>query len=133
MDNFSENKDKLEAKNQDLLSKFGSRLDQSLKDLHKTVLGSVCEQQEQLRCMKKHVGTFLDSKYNVRHWRKRELRFITLYIVFCKIINQISFNRWLSLWIQKSGKWQRHTLQLQKLWQNLLMQCRLKLLLIYKK
>ncbi|KAF5947126.1 hypothetical protein HYC85_017354 [Camellia sinensis] len=39
-------------------------LDQSLKDLHKTILGSVSQQQQQLRCMEEHVSSFLASKYD---------------------------------------------------------------------
>ncbi|XP_057471341.1 kinesin-like protein KIN-5B [Actinidia eriantha] len=55
-------KNKLEAENQGLLLTFGSQLDQSLKDLHKTILGSVSQQQQQLRCMEEHVSSFLASK-----------------------------------------------------------------------
>ncbi|THG15600.1 hypothetical protein TEA_009148 [Camellia sinensis var. sinensis] len=57
-------KNKLEAENQGLLLNFGSQLDQSLKDLHKTILGSVSQQQQQLRCMEEHVSSFLASKYD---------------------------------------------------------------------
>ncbi|GMP50697.1 hypothetical protein CsSME_00017210 [Camellia sinensis var. sinensis] len=57
-------KNKLEAENQGLLLNFGSQVDQSLKDLHKTILGSVSQQQQQLRCMEEHVSSFLASKYD---------------------------------------------------------------------
>ncbi|GFZ11044.1 ATP binding microtubule motor family protein [Actinidia rufa] len=56
-------KNKLEAENQGLLLTFGSQLDQSLKDLHKTILGSVSQQQQQLRCMEEHVSSFLAKIY----------------------------------------------------------------------
>lgn len=57
-------KNRLEAENQGLLLTFGSQLDQSLKDLHKTILGSVSQQQQQLRCMEEHASSFLASKYD---------------------------------------------------------------------
>ncbi|CAL5401829.1 unnamed protein product [Camellia sinensis] len=60
----TDQKNKLEAENQGLLLNFGSQLDQSLKDLHKTILGSVSQQQQQLRCMEEHVSSFLASKYD---------------------------------------------------------------------
>ncbi|KAF2288736.1 hypothetical protein GH714_011896 [Hevea brasiliensis] len=55
-------KDKMEAENQRLILLFGSHLDQSLKDLHKTILGSVSQQQQQIRCMEEHARSFLASK-----------------------------------------------------------------------
>ncbi|CAN8316834.1 unnamed protein product [Cochlearia groenlandica] len=57
-------KDKLESENQSMLLKFGSQLDQSLKDLHRTVLGSVSQQQQQLRTMEEHTHSFLAHKYD---------------------------------------------------------------------
>uniref|UniRef100_A0A5B7BVW2 Kinesin motor domain-containing protein n=1 Tax=Davidia involucrata TaxID=16924 RepID=A0A5B7BVW2_DAVIN len=60
-----DHKNKLEAENQGLLLTFGSQLDQNLKKLHKTILGSVSQQQQQLRCMEEHVGSFLASKCDV--------------------------------------------------------------------
>ncbi|KAG7569511.1 hypothetical protein ISN45_Aa04g022160 [Arabidopsis thaliana x Arabidopsis arenosa] len=54
-------KDKLESENQGMLLKFGSQLDQNLKDLHRTVLGSVSQQQQQLRT---HTHSFLAHKYD---------------------------------------------------------------------
>ncbi|CAL5398990.1 unnamed protein product [Camellia sinensis] len=61
----TDQKNKLEAENQGLLLNFGSQLDQSLKDLHTTILGSVSQQQQQLRCMEEHVSSFLASKYDI--------------------------------------------------------------------
>jgi kinesin family protein 11 len=58
-------KDKLESDNQSMLLKFGSQLDQNLKDLHRTVLGSVSQQQQQLRTMEEHTHSFLAHKYDV--------------------------------------------------------------------
>ncbi|XP_047309222.1 kinesin-like protein KIN-5B [Impatiens glandulifera] len=59
-----DHKDSLESKNQGLLLEFGSKLDQSLKDLHKTILGSIFEQQQQLKTADEHVSTFLASKHD---------------------------------------------------------------------
>lgn len=59
-------KDKLEADNQNLLRTFGSRLDDSLSDLHKVIHGLISQQQQQLRDMEEHVSAFLASKCDVR-------------------------------------------------------------------
>ncbi|XP_059462978.1 kinesin-like protein KIN-5B [Corylus avellana] len=55
-------KDRMEAENQSMVLTFGSHLDQRLKDLHRTVLGSVSQQQQYLRCMEEHVCSYLASK-----------------------------------------------------------------------
>ncbi|CAL1399159.1 unnamed protein product [Linum trigynum] len=55
-------KDQMETDNQRMVLRFGSQLDQSLKDLHRTILGSVSQQQHQMRCMEEHVQSFLASK-----------------------------------------------------------------------
>ncbi|PIA52990.1 hypothetical protein AQUCO_01000689v1 [Aquilegia coerulea] len=55
-------KNKMESENHGLVLTFGSQLDQSLKNLHRTVLGSVSQQQQELRCMEEHIGSFLASK-----------------------------------------------------------------------
>ncbi|XP_065854171.1 kinesin-like protein KIN-5B [Euphorbia lathyris] len=55
-------KDKMEAQNQRQILIFGSHLDQSLKDLHRTILGSVSQQQQQIRCLEEHAQSFLASK-----------------------------------------------------------------------
>lgn len=56
----------MEAENRSIVLTFGSRLDQRLKDLHKTILGSVSQQHQQLRCMEEHARSFLASKCDVR-------------------------------------------------------------------
>ncbi|KAG7964695.1 hypothetical protein I3843_09G183900 [Carya illinoinensis] len=60
-----EQKDKMEAENQSMVLNFGSQLDQGLKDLHRTILGSVSQQQQHLRCMEEHVRSYLASKCDV--------------------------------------------------------------------
>ncbi|KGN54222.1 kinesin-like protein KIN-5B [Cucumis sativus] len=55
-------KDRMEAENQTRVLTFGSQLDQNLKDLHKIILGSVSQHQEQLRSMEEHAHTYLASK-----------------------------------------------------------------------
>ncbi|KAJ8899958.1 hypothetical protein K2173_019663 [Erythroxylum novogranatense] len=55
-------KDKMEAENQSKVSLFGSYLDESLKNLHKTIVGSVSQQQQQIRCMEEHVQSCLAIK-----------------------------------------------------------------------
>ncbi|MBA0567338.1 hypothetical protein Golob_012081, partial [Gossypium lobatum] len=57
-----DDKDKMEAENRSIVLTFGSRLDQRLKDLYKTILGSVSQQHQQLRCMEEHAHSFLASK-----------------------------------------------------------------------
>ncbi|KAH0930436.1 hypothetical protein HID58_016163 [Brassica napus] len=57
-------KDKLESENKSMLLKFGSQLDQNLKELHRAVLGSVSQQQQQLRTMEEHSHSFLAHKYD---------------------------------------------------------------------
>ncbi|KAL8125892.1 hypothetical protein AgCh_013261 [Apium graveolens] len=58
-------KSRLEVENQGLLLAFGSQLDHSLKNLHKTILGSVSQQQQELKCMDEHFDSFLASKSDV--------------------------------------------------------------------
>ncbi|XP_010253301.1 PREDICTED: kinesin-like protein KIN-5B isoform X2 [Nelumbo nucifera] len=55
-------KNRMEKENQELLLTFGACLDQNLKSLHKTVLGSVSQQHQQLRCMEEHISSFIASK-----------------------------------------------------------------------
>ncbi|XWS67011.1 hypothetical protein CRYUN_Cryun05aG0249500 [Craigia yunnanensis] len=57
-----DDKDKMEAENQSIVLTFGSQLDQRLKDLHKTILGSISQQHQKLRCMEEHAHSFLASK-----------------------------------------------------------------------
>ncbi|GAV62678.1 LOW QUALITY PROTEIN: Kinesin domain-containing protein/DAP_epimerase domain-containing protein [Cephalotus follicularis] len=70
-------KDKLEAENQNIVLTFGSQLDQSLKDLHKTILGSIFQQQHQLRCMEEHGYSFLASKCDVTQLLENRIRKMT--------------------------------------------------------
>ncbi|GAB2300506.1 hypothetical protein Dimus_034549 [Dionaea muscipula] len=55
-------KNKLEAQNHELVLTFGSELDLSLKKLHKSILGSVSLQQDQLRCIEEQTCSFLARK-----------------------------------------------------------------------
>ncbi|KAK4377543.1 hypothetical protein RND71_003839 [Anisodus tanguticus] len=60
-----DHKDKLEEDNQNLLRTFGSRLDNSLSDLHKIIHGLISQQQQQLRGMEEHASSFLARKCDV--------------------------------------------------------------------
>lgn len=62
----TDRKDKMEAENQGLVLTFGSHLDHSLKSLHKAVVGSISQQNQQLRCMEEHVCSFIASKCEVK-------------------------------------------------------------------
>ncbi|CAJ1968372.1 unnamed protein product [Sphenostylis stenocarpa] len=57
-----DHKERMEAENQKTISNFGSLLNNSLKDLHTTIMGSVSQQQKQLRSMEDHVSSYLASK-----------------------------------------------------------------------
>ncbi|XP_039056763.1 kinesin-like protein KIN-5B isoform X2 [Hibiscus syriacus] len=57
-----DDKDKMEAENRSIVLTFGSQLNQHLQDLHKTILGSVSLQQQQLRSMEEHAHSFIASK-----------------------------------------------------------------------
>ncbi|KAK8561819.1 hypothetical protein V6N12_048878 [Hibiscus sabdariffa] len=57
-----DDKDKMEEENRSIVLTFGSQLNQHLQDLHKTILGSVSLQHQQLRCMEEHAHSFLASK-----------------------------------------------------------------------
>ena len=61
-----DSKERLEAENQKIILNFGSLLNESLKDLHTTIMGSVSQQQKQLRSMEDHVSSYLASKSDVR-------------------------------------------------------------------
>ena len=61
----------METENQSMVLTFGSQLDQSLKDLHRTILGSVSQQQLHLRCMEEHFRSHLASKSDVRKKKKK--------------------------------------------------------------
>ncbi|KAK4759636.1 hypothetical protein SAY87_022767 [Trapa incisa] len=58
-------KNKMAAENHNTVLTFGSQLDQSLKNLHKSILGSVSHQQQQIRCMEEQLRSFLASKHDV--------------------------------------------------------------------
>lgn len=62
----TDRKDKMEVENQGLVLTFGSQLDHSLKSLHKAVVGSVSQQNQQLRCMEENVCAFIASKFEVK-------------------------------------------------------------------
>ncbi|KAJ0962271.1 hypothetical protein J5N97_030099 [Dioscorea zingiberensis] len=67
-----ERQTKIGTENQGLVLNFGSQLDQSLSDLHKTVIGSVCQHQQALRSIEEHVRSFLVAKSEAT--RNLELR-----------------------------------------------------------
>ncbi|URE18654.1 KISc, partial [Musa troglodytarum] len=52
----------IEAKNHGLVVDFGSELDQSLKTLHRMVIGSICENHESLKSMEEYVSSFVAAK-----------------------------------------------------------------------
>ncbi|XP_054817526.1 kinesin-like protein KIN-5B [Prosopis cineraria] len=55
-------KGKMEAENQKMMLNFGSLLRQRLGDLHEVIMGSISQQQKQLRCMEDHASSHLASK-----------------------------------------------------------------------
>ncbi|XP_061351325.1 kinesin-like protein KIN-5B [Gastrolobium bilobum] len=55
-------KETMEAENQKIIFNFGSLLNESLKDLHKTIVGSISQQQKRLRCMEDRACSYLASK-----------------------------------------------------------------------
>ncbi|KAK2401352.1 kinesin protein KIN-5D [Trifolium repens] len=57
-----DHKEKMEAENQKIILNFASLLNGGLKDLHATIIGSISQQQKQLRCMEDHVYSHLTSK-----------------------------------------------------------------------
>ncbi|XP_004494989.1 kinesin-like protein KIN-5B [Cicer arietinum] len=57
-----DHKERMEAENQKLILNFASLLNGSLKDLHTTIIGSISQQQKQLRSMEDHVCSHLASK-----------------------------------------------------------------------
>ncbi|XP_039135876.1 kinesin-like protein KIN-5B [Dioscorea cayenensis subsp. rotundata] len=76
----TERQTKIETENQGLVLNFGSHLDQSLKDLHKTVIGSVCQHQQVLRSMEEHFNSFLSTKSEAT--RNLELRIANIKDVY---------------------------------------------------
>lgn len=67
---LADHKERMEAENQKIILSFSSVLDESLKDLHTTIIGSISQQQKQLRCMEDHVCSHLASKNDVRKVKK---------------------------------------------------------------
>lgn len=87
----ADQKDKLESENQSMLLKFGSQLDQNLKDLHRTVLGSVSQQQQQLRTMEEHTHSFLAHKYDVRkHYSTIPFHFLLWDHMITLVVNMLT-------------------------------------------
>jgi kinesin family protein 11 len=61
----------MEAENQKIILNFSSLLNGGLKNLHATIIGSISQQQKQLRCMEDHVYSHLTSKSDVRKLKKK--------------------------------------------------------------
>ncbi|WJX18262.1 Kinesin-like protein KIN-5B, variant 2 [Trifolium repens] len=57
-----DHKEKMEAENQKIILNFSSLLNGGLKNLHATIIGSISQQQKQLRYMEDHVYSHLTSK-----------------------------------------------------------------------
>ncbi|XP_057427168.1 kinesin-like protein KIN-5B [Lotus japonicus] len=57
-----DHKVRMETENRNIIFNFESLLNESLKDLHTTIIGSVSQQQKQLKCMEDHVCSYLASK-----------------------------------------------------------------------
>ncbi|CAL9127939.1 unnamed protein product [Musa acuminata var. zebrina] len=57
-----ERQSQIEAKNHGLVVDFGSELDESLKTLHRMVIGSICENHESLKSMEEYVSSFVAAK-----------------------------------------------------------------------
>ncbi|XP_071719982.1 kinesin-like protein KIN-5B [Rutidosis leptorrhynchoides] len=72
-----DHKSKLEAENNDLLLSFGTQLDHNLKDLQQVVIGSVSQQQQQMKRMEEHVSLFLDSKLDKSQIMELKIKNIT--------------------------------------------------------
>ncbi|GAB4833750.1 hypothetical protein Ancab_031999 [Ancistrocladus abbreviatus] len=70
-------KDKLNAQNHQLLLTFGSHLDQSLTELHKTFLVSVSQQQNQVRCIEEQLSSFLARKADVKKDLESKIKKVT--------------------------------------------------------
>ncbi|KAL0375177.1 UNVERIFIED_CONTAM: Kinesin-like protein KIN-5B [Sesamum radiatum] len=71
---YSDRKDKLDRENHSILLMFGAQLDQSLKDLHKIILNSVSQQEQQLKCLAECTNTFLASKYESNEATEAKLK-----------------------------------------------------------
>lgn len=89
----ADQKDRMEAENQSMVLTFGSHLDQRLKDLHRTVLGSVSQQQQYLRCMEEHVCSYLASKCDVRKDTFYLIFFLALFQLVLWFIISVAITR----------------------------------------
>lgn len=69
----------METENRDLVSAFGSQLNQSLTDLHETILDSVSQQQQQLKSLEEHACSFLANKCDVRKQNLSSLVFLRVF------------------------------------------------------
>lgn len=67
---IADHKEIMEAENKKTILNFGSLLNESLKDLQKTITVSVSQQQKQLKSMEDHVSFYLASKSNVSQTKK---------------------------------------------------------------
>lgn len=76
---FIERQSNTEAGNKELILKFGSQLDYSLKSLQNTVIGSVCDQYQLLKSMEEQMSSFLAKKCEVR----RRKYWIHKFFFFC--------------------------------------------------
>lgn len=59
-----DDKNKMETENRSMVLTFGSQLDQRLRSMHKTVLGTISQQQQQLRCLEELSQSSLASRYD---------------------------------------------------------------------
>ncbi|KAK7279432.1 hypothetical protein RJT34_24485 [Clitoria ternatea] len=57
-----DHKERMEAENKKTILNFESLLNDSLKDLHMTIVGSISQQQKQLRCVEDHVSSYIARK-----------------------------------------------------------------------
>jgi len=78
----------MEAENQKIIVNFASLLNGSLKDLHTTIIGSISQQQKQLKCMEDHVCSHLASKSDVR---KQKLILFQLQSLFAMTVHHLIF------------------------------------------
>lgn len=72
-----DHKERMEAENQKIIVNFASLLNGSLKDLHTTIIGSISQQQKQLKCMEDHVCSHLASKSDAAHALEARIKKMT--------------------------------------------------------
>ncbi|XP_057535211.1 kinesin-like protein KIN-5B isoform X2 [Amaranthus tricolor] len=114
-----DDKDEMEAQNHKLVLRFGSQLDKSLQNLHKTILGSVSLQQDQLRCMEEHLCLFLTSKDDAtKHLESIVQKIETIHsstIEASREFNGTLQRQALGDWECISSSLSRHTVDMEKL------------------